>query len=235
MITRLFSPLLLSLFLAPFLSAQLPDAGTSWRELEPVPGALALQLSDSRRQLKDGAATGNLKMSQVMLVAQAENLAPLIPRVEAGWHDPELLTDSSGGFVWGLGLAFRPFRQTLRRDPETGPRDWVAMLVDLSYRSGEADEITWSSIEGYVGLEWNQVLLGSDPGPLGAGGMILGGGVLLSSLEAEEGGFDGSEDASVGFRISATYRFRGSRFLQLEADWFGSSDRVLAVTAGTAF
>jgi hypothetical protein len=64
-----------------------------------------------------------------------------------------------------------------------GPRDWLALTVDLALRGGDADadagKVEWMSFEAVLGLEWHQKYLGRNNGPMGAHDITAGAGIIF--------------------------------------------------------
>ncbi|GEM_PF-2748649 len=237
--------LVLSLLSASWLplSAQLPEEGGSILQSD-LPGVtVGARVEDIRRRVKDGNTDITLKMPRAVVAAQFPLAPGISPWVEAGWHEPDLAngTDARGGFTWGLGASFRPWLFTIREDPEAGPRDWLAMKVDASYRAGSAEpsessgDVEWTLVEGKLGVEYRERIFGSRSGPMQATGFTAGAGVVFNSLEAEKPGFNGSESNSIGMYLLATYDFGPNTFFGLEADWYGGSDRRIALITGRKF
>jgi hypothetical protein len=215
--------------------AQLPSQAGAMNTLRLPDGAIGVKVENIRRDVVDGGRRGSLEMSRLVVVAQTEVAPGISPWLEAGWHDPEIIPDSStGGFTWGTGLHLRPALYPLRSDPQLGPRDWVALTVDLALKGGSA-EVDWLSFEGVLGLEWHQKMMGVARGPVDASAVTAGAGVLINSLRAEQGNFDGSEDQAVGIRLHSGFSFGPNQFLHLQVDWYGSSDRIYSVASGFRF
>ncbi|WFB36912.1 hypothetical protein P3T73_03940 [Kiritimatiellota bacterium B12222] len=238
----------LSLFLffittvGPTLQAQLLDNGGALVTAAGNPiGSVGIQVEGVDRVLKDGSTRQSLSMTRVTVVAQTQIIPGINPWIEAGWHDPELLPGkSNGGFTWGAGLMLRPMLYPLRSDPTLGPRDWLAIIVDAAVRGGSAQaddnsEIEWMSLEAALGIEWRQVYVGRNNGPIGANGMNAGASILLNNTTAKQGSFDGSSDQNIGVRFMTGFTFGQHNFLSLEADIFGSSDGRIALVSGLTF
>lgn len=223
------------------VSAQLPEQSGAWRETDLGSLAVGVRFQDINRDVKDGNKNLSLDAPRAVVVAQTPLLPGVSPWVEAGWHEPELGPDSSvdGGFTWGAGVALRPWLWALRADPETGPREWLALASTLSIRGGESDiddgEVDWTLVEAKLGAEWRNVLLPGEAGPLGATGMTAGAGLNWNSLSADTPGFDGSEDNNLGVYAFTTFEFGPSTFVGVEVDWFGGGDRMLGLLAGARF
>lgn len=241
------SRILLSLVL-PILSAfgtalraQLPERGGALVSGTLPPIALGMRLEDVRREVEDGGTSITLDMPRVVVTGQFPLVPGVSPWVEAGWHEPDLAlgTGARGGFTWGAGLSVRPWLWAIRVDPETGPREWLALKTEAAVRSGSADaangEVEWLQVEGRLGFEWRDVLLPAEEGPLGATGMTAGGGVVWTRLSAEKTGFDGSESSSMGAYAFTTFQFGPATFFGVEADLFGGGSRRLGLIAGRRF
>lgn len=241
----LYRPLvipLLSLFALPAL-AQLPEEGGAIVQGDLPQISVGARLADVRRRVKDGDTEISLEMPRAVVAAQFPLAPGISPWIEAGWHEPDLAldTDARGGFTWGIGASFRPYLFAIRTDPEAGPRDWLAIKVDASYRAGSAEprgssgDVEWTLLEGKVGVEYRQRLFGARRGPMNSNGLLFGAGVVLNSLEAEKPGFNGSESNGAGVYLQALYDFGAHSFFGFEADWYGGSDRRLALVTGRTF
>ncbi len=236
----IFSGLMAVSLISLSLHAQLPTESGALKVGELLPGALGIRIEDQSRTLKDDGVSGELDMLRITASMQVELTPGIYPWIEAGWHDPELQSGkSSGGFTWGAGLHTRPLLKALRSDPVLGPRDWIALVVDLAVRGGEADadagKIEWMNLEGVIGMEWHQKYLGRNDGPIGAHDITAGVGMILNSFEGSQGSFDGSEEQSIGLRANTGFTFSKNTFLNLELDLYGSSDRRLSLISGFKF
>jgi len=235
-------PLLLFLPLLP-LSAQLPEEGGALLQADLPSVTLGARVADVRRRVKDGDTEITLEMPRAVVAAQFPLAPGISPWIEAGWHEPDLAngTDARDGFTWGLGASVRPWLFVIREDPEAGPRDWVALKVDASYRAGSAEprgssgDVEWTLLEGKLGMEYRERIFGARPGPMKSTGFTAGAGVVFNSLEADKPGFNGSEANSVGVYLQATYDFGPNMFFGLEADWYGGSDRSIGLVTGRKF
>lgn len=53
-------------------------------------------------------------------------------------------------------MKLHPYLYPLRSDPQLGPRDWLALSLDLAVRGGKADadagKLDWMSLEGVLGM-----------------------------------------------------------------------------------
>lgn len=222
------------------IRAQLPNEAGAIHVANMPSGAIGLRIEDSSRSMKDGDASEELDMLRLTVSIQGELLPGISPWVEAGWHDPELQSDDSqGGFTWGTGVQLRPLMWPLRSDPNLGPRDWLALTLDLAVRGGKANvdagSLEWLTLEGVVGLEWHKNYLGRNDGPIGSYDVTAGAGLILNTTEASQGSFDGSEDQSAGFRFYTGFTFGVGNFAHLELDLYGRSSRRLGLASGFKF
>jgi hypothetical protein len=221
--------------------AQLPEEGGALNVFRLPLVTVGIRAEDSSRRVKDGSTDIALEMPRVVVAAQFPLSPGISPWLEAGWHEPNLAsgTDARGGFTWGVGVSLRPWLFAIREDPEIGPRDWMAVKLDGSLRGGSADqadgEVDWTLFEAKIGMEWHKKIFGSRPGPMDATAMTAGAGLVLNSLQAEKSGFDGSESNAAGVYVHTTFTFGPATFFGLEADWYGSSDRKLALISGIKF
>lgn len=229
-----------TLWLSTGLFAQLPSVAGALKTGSLPPGAVGIRIGDFSRSLKDGGQNASLDMLRVTATLQVEGSPGIYPWIEAGWHQPKVLGNQSpGGFTWGTGVHLRPLLFPLRNDPALGPRDWLALTLDLAVRGGEADadagKLDWLSFEGVAGVEWHQKYLGRNDGPMGADDLTAGAGVIVNSFQTSQGSFDGSGNQKTGLRLNTGFSFRGNNFLKLELDLFGSSNRRISLVSGFKF
>lgn len=231
---------LLTLFPAAGLLAQLPGNPGAMQAGTLPPGSVGLRYENISRPLKDGSLPRPLELSRYTVALQLQAAAGISPWVEIGANNAKLLSDETdGGFTWGGGLQLRPYLFPLRSDPQLGPRDWLALTLDLAVRGGEsasdAGKLEWLAFEGVLGLQWHQKYLGRNHGPIGAYDITAGTGIIFNRTEAKQAGFSGSEEQPVGLRLNTGFSFRQSTYVQIEYDLYGSSSDRLSLLAGFTF
>ncbi len=227
---------LLTLFPAAGLFAQLPTNTGAMKVGQLPPGSIALRYENISRPLKDGNTPNPLEMSRYTVALQLELASGVYPWVEVGMNNAKLLSDdANGGFTWGTGVHLRPYLYPLRSDPQLGPRDWLALTLDLALRGGESDssagKLDWMSLEGVLGMQWHKKYLGRHNGPIGAYDITAGAGIIFNSTEGKQAGFNGSEEQAMGLRLNTGFTFSKSTYVSVEYDTYGSSSDRLSLLA----
>jgi hypothetical protein len=212
-----------------------PAADGSSRQVQT-----SFRFEDWQRRVRAGGREVNLDMRRAVLAGEWAMGQGASLWGEGGWNDPDFAGGEGGsGLTWGAGGAWRALRAPLRTDPEFGPREWVALLLSGGLRGGSADdadgEITWTQLEGRLGVEWRNPHLLPRRAGSGLQGWTLDGGLVWNSLEADRGDIDGSESEEVGFYGRMMYQLSQTTHAGVEVDWFGGSDRRLAFAASYRF
>lgn len=231
---------LLALCPAAGLFAQLPTNAGALKVGQLPPGSIGLRFENISRPLKDGNTPIPLEMSRYTVALQLEVASGIYPWIELGANNAKLISDETdGGFTWGTGVHIRPYLYPLRSDPQLGPRDWLALTLDLAIRGGESDseagKLDWMSLEGVLGMQWHQKYLGRHSGPIGAYDITAGAGIIFNSTEGKQAGFNGSEEQSFGLRLNTGFSFSKSTYVSVEYDTYGSSSDRLSLLAGFKF
>jgi len=260
--TRLPALMLGSLLLALTSAAavELQDAETALFRLDPdIHWTVFGRLEQGKRQFTQRSGTLTLDTRRVTAgitarlapgaygwsevgVSQAEvrgRIGPVLEHMDedgvthrvSAWSEPDRKGDPN--LAWGIGGGLLLFDAILQESPVLGPREWIQLEIQASYRVARSDlpaanddTLRWSDSRLTPMLIYTRDQRG-DPtlASFSPTGYTLRAGISLYRSQGELGRSSFETEDGVGLELGSDLRLRSGWICRLQASWLDASNR----------
>ncbi len=151
-------------------------------------------------------------------------------RVSA-WSEPDRKGDPD--LAWGIGGKLILFDAVLKESPVLGPREWLQLEIQASYRMARSDipaaaseTLRWADVRFTPMLIYTRDQRG-DPtlASFSPTGYTLRAGVSLYRSQGEWGSRSFDTEDGIGLELGSDLRLRSGWICRLQASWLDSSNR----------